>query len=293
MSENIRSQLSNLCLTFCLTALFFIAPSLPAHANIFDNQTESAPIADDSIEPPSLESLQNLPSSGKKADNKMPIDIRKDALKEAAFSYGARGGLAYRTWHIRKTLDMRGNYLDKIFNFRALLIAAPSGFLMEPPIISESIDNMLIEAGGQTAAVADTIFNINKNVEIVSAPRHWRQYLDRDWGAIDPPPDVLKPNNEEERAIWKEHVAKGWTEGLAQADDVFEMDLNALVADFNGMVRYRKLLAQGMITPPFTKQVDRGVTGDGTFARIGDRAVAITDIPQLVTGSDIWRPASQ
>lgn len=289
MKKQIWSSLS----LFTIAAMILIAQPVIASAGIFDNDPNPPAVIDDTIEPPSLESLQNLPSSGKKADNKMPVDIRKDALKEAAFSYGARGGLAWRTWHIRKTLDQRGNYLDKIFNFRALLIAAPSGFLMEPPIISESIDNMLIEAGGQTAAVADTIFNINKNVEIVSAPRHWRQYLDRDWGAIDPPPDVLKPNSEDERAIWKEHVAKGWTEGLAQADDVFEMDLNALVADFNGMVRYRKLLAQGMITPPFTKQVDRGITGDGSFARIGDRAVAITDIPQLVTGSEIWRPASQ
>lgn len=289
MKKQIWSSVS----LFTIAAMILIAQPVIASANIFDNDPNPPTIVDDTISPPSLESLQNLPSSGKKVDNKMPVDIRKDALKEAAFSYGARGGLAWRTWHIRKTLDQRGNYLDKIFNFRALLIAAPSGFLMEPPIISESIDNMLIEAGGQTAAVADTIFNINKNVEIVSAPRHWRQYLDRDWGSIDPPPDVLKPNSDDERAIWKEYVAKGWTEGLAQADDVFEMDLNALVADFNGMVRYRKLLAQGMITPPFTKQVDRGITGDGSFARIGDRAVAITDIPQLVTGSEIWRPASQ
>ena len=280
-------------LTMLLIGVAVIGFTLPAHANLFSNTTvPSTEIVDPDTQPPRLEDLQNIPGS-LKADSKMPIDIRKDAIKEAAMSYGARGGLAYRTWHIRKTLEQRATYLDKIFNFRALLIAAPSGFLMEPPIVSESIDNMLIESGGQTAAVSDTIFNINKNVEIVSAPRNWRQYLDREWGAIDEPPEVLKPANADERAIWKEYVAKGWKEGETQADEVFEMDLNALVADFNGMVRYRKLLAQNMITLPFTQQVDRGVTGDGNTMRVGDRAVSITEIPQLVTGSDIWQPASQ
>lgn len=276
----------------CLTMIIMATPFTHARASTISNANNASSLTDGSM-PPSLESLQNIESGKKKPDSKMPLDIRNDAIKEAALSYGARGGLAYRTWHIRKSLEQRASYLDKIFNFRALLIAAPSGFLMEPPIVSESVDNMLIAQGGQTAAVADTIFNINKNVEIVSAARNWRQYLDRDWGDIEQPPEVLKPANAEERAIWKEYVAKGWKEGEAQADDVFEMDLNALTADFNGMVRYRKLLAQGMITPPFTEQVDRGVTGDGTFARIGDRAVQITEIPKLVTGSEVWRPASQ
>jgi defect-in-organelle-trafficking protein DotC len=276
-----------------IASVIMVFPLSQAHANLFSNTTvPSNEAVDPDAQPPRMEDLQNIPGA-LKTDSKMPVDIRRDALKEAAISYGARGGLAYRTWHIRKTLEQRATYLDKIFNFRALLIAAPSGFLMEPPIISESIDNMLIEAGGQTAAVSDTIFNINKNVEIVSAARNWRQYLDREWGAIDEPPEVLKPANAEERAIWKDYVAKGWKEGETQADEVFEMDLNALVADFNGMVRYRKLLAQNMITLPFTQQVDRGVTGNGTTMRVGDRAVAITEIPQLVSGSDVWQPASQ
>jgi defect in organelle trafficking protein DotC len=285
----------SIALISLLTACLILTIAVPhsVQASLFSSTNPDKVMDDSNVKPPSLESLQNIPSSMKAADNKMPIDIRKDALKEAAMSYGARGGLAFRTWHIRKTLEQRASYLDKIFNFKALLITAPSGFLIEPPIISESIDNMLIEQGGQNAAVADTMFNINKNVEIVSAARNWRQYLDRDWGAIDEPPEVLKPNNAEERAIWKEFVAKGWKEGETQADEVFEMDLNALLADFNGMVRYRKLLAQNMITTPFTQQLDRGVTGNGTSMRVGDRAVSITEIPQLVTGSDIWQPASQ
>ncbi len=246
--------------------------------------------------PPSMRDLQEIKGLSEKAlesKDSLPLDIRKDALKEAALSYGARGGLAWRSFQIREQLEQRAAYMDRIFDFRQLLIAAPSGLLMEPPIISESLDDLLIETDGQTAAVSDAIYNISRNVRIVSTSRNWRQYLERTWGKVEEPPEILRPKNDEERAEWRINVEKGWSEGITQADEVFEQDLAALVADFNGMVRYRKLLAQGMVSPPFAQQVDRGVTGDGSTLRVGDRAVAITAVPQLLTGSEIWRPASQ
>lgn len=244
--------------------------------------------------PPRIEQLKEIPGPKEiKKESALPIDIRKEALKEAALSYGARGGLASRTFEIRQQMTKRESYLDKVYNFRQLLIAAPSGLQIEPPIISESLDALLIEGDGQTAAVSDTIYNINKNVRIVSAARNWRQYLERQWGEVEEPPEILRPMNNEERALWRELVEKGWGEGRTQADEIFEQDLAALNADFNGMVRYRKLLAQNMVSPPFAQQLDRGVTGDGNTMRVGDRAVAITDAPKLISGTDAWRPASR
>ncbi len=244
--------------------------------------------------PPPIEQLQEIPGPKEiKKEGALPIDIRKEALKEAALSYGARGGLASRTFEIRKQTAARESYLDKVYNFRQLLISAPSGLQIEPPIISESLDALLIEGDGQTAAVSDTVYNINRNVHIVSAARNWRQYLERQWGDVEEPPEILRPVNAEERALWRELVEKGWKEGQIQADEIFEQDLARLNADFNGMVRYRKLLAQSMISPPFAQQIDRGVTGDGNTMRVGDRAVAITDTPKLISGSDSWRPASR
>lgn len=226
-------------------------------------------------------------------DNNTPFDIREDALTEAAISYGARGGLAWQTYHIRKELERRARYLDKVFNFTQLLIPAPSGLLIEPPIISESINNMLIEGDGQQAAVSDKMYNIINNARIVSAPRLWRNYLERTWDAVEPPPDILRPESDEERRLWKKLVTKGWEEGVQQANEIFQEDLNIMMADFTGMIRYRTLLAQGMISPPYALQVDRGITGGGDEMRIGDRAVQITGVPELVTGYDQWQPASR
>ncbi|MEO5367310.1 MAG: type IV secretion system DotC family protein [Magnetococcus sp. WYHC-3] len=223
----------------------------------------------------------------------LPLDIRRDALKEAAISFGARGGLAWRSYDIRQQLDKNARYLDRVYDFRRLLIAAPSGLLIEPPIISENINSMLIETDGQQAAVSDRIYNIINNARIVSTPRSWRNYMERDWGTVEPPPDILRPINQEERKVWIDLVTRGWEEGVRQADEIFQDDLNLLIADFQGMIRYRVLLAQGMVSPPYALQVDRGITGGGNEMRIGDRAVQITGVPELMTGSDQWQPANR
>jgi defect-in-organelle-trafficking protein DotC len=246
--------------------------------------------------PPTLEQIKSIKVRKAPADagqSGLPIDIRNDALKEAALSYGARGGLAWRTYFIREEMETRARYLDKVFDFRQLLIPAPSGLLIEPPVISEAQDAMLIEQGGQNAAVADRVYNIGRNARIVSAPRTWRAYLERQWGDITPPPEILFPTSKAELELWHNFVDRGWQAGIEQADEIFQADLNKLASDYNGMVRYRMLLAQGMVSPPYALQVDRGVTGGGNEMRVGDRSVAITGLPQLQPGTQTWQPANR
>ncbi len=296
---------SSLCAL--LGSLLIIAlPVAPAYA--VAEKSDSSEVAMLEL-PPTLKSIQEIEgyTPVKKGDKTpLPVDIRLEALKEAALSYGARGGLAARSFQINEDLKKRESYLDQVFNFRSLLISAPSGLLMEPPIISEQLDALLIEGDGQTAAVSDAVYMIHENVKIVSAAREWRFYLDRTWGKVEPPPEILRPKDQKERILWRELTEKGWLEGWEQADDVFERDLARMTADFNGMVRYRKLLAQGMVSPPFTRQVDRGVTGvrkpstgkgnpGGVTStmRVGDRAVVITGVPQLLTETKQWQPAGQ
>lgn len=246
--------------------------------------------------PPPLGELQSIEPEIDYDDEEgtgLPFDIRLESMKEAALSYGARGGLAWRTWEIRQELDTRASYMDKVFNFRNLLIPAPSGLLIEPPVISEAIDAMLIENGGLEAAVADRIYNISKNARIVSTPRTWRAYLEREWGEVTPPPDILRPQDEDERKQWEKWTRQGWEEGINQANEIFQTDLNQLAADYQGMVRYKMLLTQGMVSPPYALQVDRGVTGGGNEMRVGDRAVSIKSLPALNPGALQWQPASR
>ncbi|MGB0719479.1 MAG: type IV secretory system conjugative DNA transfer family protein, partial [Bdellovibrionales bacterium] len=172
----------------------------PVHASTPDAMEMADGTEDGRKTPPSLQDIQNIKKENTIIDDKggLPLDIRRDAVVEAAVSYGARAGLAWRTYQIREETEKRARYLDKVFDFRELLIPAPSGLLIEPPVVSESINAMLIEGDGQQAAVSDRIYNIIYNARIVSAPRNWRTYLEREWGEVEPPPDILRPEDDEE-----------------------------------------------------------------------------------------------
>lgn len=272
-------------ITSLFLAAFLAASPVMAAANSID-EIEA---------PPSMQELKSIKKEKKTEEEAaaLPIDIRNDAMRESALSYGARGGLAWRTYYIRQEMEERARYMDKVFDFRQLLIAAPSGLLIEPPVINEAIDSMLIEQGGQEAAVSDRYFNISRNARIVSTARTWRAYLERQWGEIAPPPDILLPADKEDQAKWDKWFDEGWKAGVEQADEIFQADLNKLSSDYQGMVRYRTLLSQGMVSPPYALQVDRGVTGGGNEMRVGDRAVSITGLPALQTGTQEWSPANR
>ena len=240
------------------------------------------------VPPPPLNALEEIdegadtPPSG--------LQLRQEALKEAALSFGARGGLARHTWEIMQALRTHEVSLDHTFDFSQLLVPVSSGLDMEPPIVSEADDAAVVAERGQEAAVAQKIYRINQNARIVSTPRNWRTYLERDWGDVTPPPTLLLPQDDDERDQWRQNVLEGWKEGYQQADDIFQADLDRLVHDYTGMVRYRTLLAEGIITAPYAARQDRGVTGGGDEMRIGDQAITITGTSQLTPRSDRWMP---
>jgi len=281
----------SLCRRFVSVAVFATVTLLFA-SQAFAQPAATAPEA--SPPPPILEELQeqnrgDAPDKGEVVG----LQIRNDALREAALSYGARGGLAYRTFEIQRRLTEHGTSLDKTYDFRRILIAAPSGLLIEPPIVSEAQRAVLVNGGGQEAAVADRVYRINQAARIVTASRNWRLYMERDWGLVDPPPSLLLPRDEDERKMWRELVQEGWNAGIAQAEEIFEADLDRLTNDYVGMVRYRELLAQGMISPPYAMHEDRGVTGGGSEMRVGDRGVMITGPSVLIPRSGTWTTAPQ
>ena len=252
--------------------------------------------------PPELPALQDIKAthgvSGDLFDEiigkEMSLDLRRDSQREAALSYGARGGLAKRTYQVTERLTDYEPTFDKVFNFRALLIRAPSGLMIEPPIVRESLDALSIEEDGAEAAVADQILKINKQAKIVTAPRDWRQYLSFVYATeIHPPPRVLWPKNEVEQKRWNQWVRQGWEAGYAQGEQIVEANLAQLVSDYEGMVRYRMLLAEGKISQPYALQEDRGVTGGRNEMRVGDRALRITGPSQFLTGAELWKPADR
>ena len=55
------------------------------------------------------------------------------------------------------------------------------------------------------------------------------------------------------------------------------------------MIRYRTLLAQNMVSPPYVAEMNMGVTGGGSDLTAGDRLLRITAFPTLQNNSQDWK----
>ena len=287
------SRFASLFVRVSLLLAFGVSGAMPARADYEQYKPGDTNLGPASLSetPPPLDYLQDIE---KEDEPELPgFSVRVESQKEAALSYGARGGLAWRTFENRKRIQRYEDNLDRIYNFRALLINAPSSFYIEPPVIAEAVDAIKVENGGTDAAVADKILKISSNARIVNAPRDWRNYLEREWAQPEEPPNQLRPTSDEERRAWRANVAEGWKAGIEQADDIFQSDLDRLNVDFTGMVRYRQLLTQAIVNQPFAVMQDRGITGGGVEMRIGDRAVRLTGPVMLSPRASSWISAPE
>lgn len=247
------------------------------------------------MDAPNLESLQALTpvaivrefSGGR---------IRQEAVRDAALSLGARGGFAKRTKDINDNLEKRGTQLDQIFNFSMLMISSPTGqsktaqYLIRPPVITEG-DNSLNASSDDELKIADQIFHIDSQAKFVTAPPTWREYLaGTKIEPVEPPDGSLMPKDSSERELWKKWIAQGWNAGVKQADVVFDYSLSRLTRDYNGMVRYKTLLKQNMVSSPYVAESRMGVTGGGADMSVDSRILRITAKPSLQINTTNWKP---
>lgn len=211
--------------------------------------------------------------------------LRLQALQESALSLGAQAGLAYRAKQINCQLLLHSKELDEIFNFNLMML--PHNVL--PPVLVEGRQTLNL-ADCQTIRVADRTYKIICQAHFVTTPPTWRTFLWLDYACPEDPYASVLPKNNEERKIWCCAVAQGWQQGIAQANQIYAANLARLKRDFTGMVRYRALLAQHMVTAPFVARTELGVTGSCSDLRINDQVLRITALPCLQVDSRSWKP---
>lgn len=228
-----------------------------------------------------LESLRSLSHRF----NKVPGGaIRAQQLRETALSVGARGGLAWRACQINKVLVKHENLLQRLFNFNAMLLDKN----VLPPVLIEG-RNTLNLAGCDIIRISDRTFQIASQARFVTAPPTWRDYLWMAYGTPETPDRTLLPRTRDDRCVWKRFIDEGWRAGIQQADLIFSESIGRLKRDFEGMIRYRVLLAQNMVSPPFVAELDMGVTGGGSNLTVNDRLLRITAFPTLRADSQNWK----
>ena len=236
----------------------------------------------------SLAGLQALSNTKRETARNMPTTgrIREMAIKETALSVGAQSGLAWRAKYIDDALVKQTRYLDTIYDFNALVLEHN----VLPPVLLEG-RNTLNLADTQTIRVSDRTYKVSKQAHFITTAPDWRQYLWMDYKAPETPNITLLPKTKEEQEIWSAFVAKGWENGVEQANTILEESIARIKEDFTGMILYRKLLAMNMVSPPYVSNTELGVTGDGDEIRIDDRVLRITALPALNINSSEWRAA--
>jgi defect-in-organelle-trafficking protein DotC len=212
--------------------------------------------------------------------------IREMALKETALSVGAQSGLAWRAKYIDEQLVKQSRHLDTIYDFNALVLEHN----VLPPVLVEG-RNLLNMADTQSIRISDRTYKVLKQAHFITTAPNWRQYLWMDYQKPDYPNVTLLPKTKEERQIWSTYVAKGWENGIDQANIILEESIARIKEDFTGMILYRKLLAMNMVSPPYVSNTELGVTGDADEIHIDDRVLRITALPALNINSNEWRAA--
>lgn len=210
--------------------------------------------------------------------------IRSQSLRDTALSVGARGGLAWRASQINDILSKNEKLLNRVFNFNAMLLDKN----VLPPILIEG-RNTLKLTGNDVIRIADRNYQILVQAKFVTAPPTWRDYLWLSYPTPEIPDGSLLPRVRAERVLWRQYVEEGWRCGIQQADTIFRENIGRIKRDYEGMIRYKTLLAQCMVSPPFVAQLDMGVTGGGSDLTVNDRVLRITAFPALQNDSRSWK----
>jgi defect in organelle trafficking protein DotC len=211
--------------------------------------------------------------------------LRLKALSETAILVGAQGGLAWRSEQINCVLKRQQATLDQIYNFRSLMLKDD----IKPPVLEEGRQE-LAQDGCESIRAADQVFRLVCPPCFVTAPPNWRDYIWMKFCVPESPDVTLLPRGKDEAAAWNCYISQGWQQGVEQANQIFAENLARLKRDFDGMLLYRKLLAQNMVTPPYVAKTELGVTGNGEELRINDRILRISATSQLNPNPDTWRP---
>lgn len=211
--------------------------------------------------------------------------IRAQALQDTAISVGAQSGLAWRAKQINALLQSNSKLLDQVFNFNGLMLQDH----VLPPVLVTSEKEFKLDSI-DTIRLADQTYVILNQAKFVTTTPNWREYLEMNYQPPKELPNSMMPQNATEQKIWRQYVVVGWQEGIEQADAILGDNLARLTRDVKGMVLYRKLLAQGMVSAPFVAKNSLGVTGGGEGIRVNDELLRITALPQLQTDSRKWHP---
>lgn len=286
MNRSIRFLVAVLAASICLTAGGAFAGEggqedpfgsvLPAQ-----QAQPSAPGA-----PKALQAIQEMQGpKGYDAQKGAFQDLRPSSMAETSRTLGVQAGVAWRYQQIVESLEGQSGNLDSIFDFRPLLLH--DGKVM-PPVIAEALGGFRLESETE-ATGTEVTYQILQPAKIVTLAPSWRDYLVHTFPAMAEVNPALLPRNDVEREVWRVAAQEGWELGIKQGDRVYEANLNRLVRDYRGALRFRVLAAQKVVSVPMLAEGRYGVQIGDNILDVNQRVFRIT-APAEFQKVDAWKP---
>lgn len=222
----------------------------------------------DQSPPPSLGDLESLTPEGSSVDAKEQAKLQK--LQQTALVYGLQGGLAHGIAQIDGIVRSQSDFLTRTYNFGDLMIDAPYGTRILPPVIVESKD-IYDQVDPDTVVIADHTYKILSPAAFAPVQPLWQTYLIMPW--TSPSTQSVKdfPDSALEHQTWDAALKKGYEMGQAQAFSEFQINLNSLNREYLGMIRWSRLVATGEATSPTVTSEMKSVVGGGDSVTIKER----------------------
>ena len=209
--------------------------------------------------------------------NSGPIgSLRRDALRSAARAYGSQHGFQRRVWEINKVLEQHTATASTLFDFNRVVAHLPGGNgIVIPPVMAKTIDNQQLSDNASQLATSDMNLVLLRPGRLsVTTPTIFDYLVIPSQEPVIPEVSLL-PNNGEEADMFSTWFNEGWQAGRHLARDEFSTRLQRLLDDYDGMMEYRRLVENGIMTRMVLTKSDFGTTVLDDTMRIGDKVVQV------------------
>lgn len=214
-------------------------------------------------------------------------NVRADALKQTAYTLALQQAVRWRYNRIMEALSEQESRLNEIFDFSPLLMQ--DGKVL-PPAITEAGPGYRVESKTQASSV-DVVYEIVRPAEMISNAPSWRDYLYRSYASFERG-DInvgVLPDNQREREMWQRAAVEGWEIGVRQAQNLYRQNLSKLRRDYQGIIKFRTLAKQGMVSVPIIAEGQPGIEVQGERLSVDRRVFRITQ-PSFFQKEDRWKP---
>jgi len=213
--------------------------------------------------------------------------VKIEALKDAALGIGVKAGLRKQLHHINGVVEAKQRELDTIYDFGNLMIKDR----VVPAVITEARD-LYNQDGAYALRLSGAYYKIEQQPRFSSVPPNWREYLFFGKGDSEDEPVFgnMRPKTDYERQVWREYIARGWTQGVEQANVMLQYGLDRLNRDLLGMIRFHTFVLQNKITMPAIASQSWAYSSQHTDSiAVDETLLRITTLPEFNSAMDKWR----